>query len=324
VQLPDRIHVGIIGAGVAGLSCAQRLSEYGIAVTLFDKGKRPGGRLSSLILDDHEWDFGAQYFMARDPAFLRQIAQWQTNGIIAPWPDGPDDALVGTPSMAALIAAQCTEHDVRFNMLVQRIDQDQAGWHVTGADFSEGPFAALVVATPAEQAATLLGLHDLMLAREAAAIRSAPCWTLMVAFEEPLNGVADVIQNSGPISWASRNASKPGRVASNCWVIHANADWSKANLECTSDDVADRLLGAFADEMGVSLPPTTFCKAHRWRFAWPYGQRGTPLWNDDIRLGACGDWCGAPLIEGAWLSGQDLANNIGAALQSMPGKVLAC
>ena len=51
------MRVAIIGAGVAGLACAERLDSLGATTQLFDKGKRPGGRLSTLVLDDFAWDF---------------------------------------------------------------------------------------------------------------------------------------------------------------------------------------------------------------------------------------------------------------------------
>jgi monoamine oxidase len=38
-------HVGIVGAGMAGLLCAYRLKQAGVHVTVFDAGKRTGGRM---------------------------------------------------------------------------------------------------------------------------------------------------------------------------------------------------------------------------------------------------------------------------------------
>ena len=37
----------IIGAGIAGLACAQKLKQAGRSVKLFDKGRGPGGRMST-------------------------------------------------------------------------------------------------------------------------------------------------------------------------------------------------------------------------------------------------------------------------------------
>lgn len=304
--------VAIVGAGIAGLACAERLKADGIEVVLFDKGKRPGGRLSTLQIDDMAWDFGCQYVKPGSAAFMRQVAAWTDAGLLAPWPEGPEGAMVGMPRMNALVAAQCTKHDVRFNSLVQRIESDGLSWFLSGPGLCEGPFAALAIAIPSEQAAPLLSLHDLAMAREAASARSRPCWTAMVAFGQPLAGVPAYLQDRGLIAWAARNNSKPGRGATECWVIQAGAEWSQQHLELDREEVAKRLFAAFELECARALPEPRFLKAHRWRFALAFGQHGTNQWNPQLRLGACGDWCMGPQVEGAWLSGVELAEKIAA------------
>lgn len=302
--------IGIVGAGIAGLACAARLKENGIEAVLFDKGRRPGGRLSSLSFDGRDWDFGAQYFKPHSDDFAAEAARWQEARLVAPWPGGPDGALVGVPTMGALVAALCQDHDVRFSAQVQRIESDGLGWYLTGPDLCDGPFAAMVIAVPAEQAAPLISLHDLDMAREAASAKSHPCWTVMTAFAEPLAGLPDYIRDSGAIAWAARDNSKPGRGSQECWVIQASAEWSKAHLEQDRDVVAPQLLAAFAEATGAVLPEPTFLKAHRWRFGLSYGQRGRTQWNPRLRLGTCGDWITAPMIEGAWRSGVDMADQV--------------
>ncbi len=311
------MNVAVIGAGIAGLACAERLKANGFQPVLFDKGKRPGGRLSTLQLDDKGWDFGCQYVKPGSGAFARQVADWAKAGLLAPWTEGPEGAMVGTPGMNALVAAQCAQHNVRFNALVQRIESDGLSWFLSGPDLCEGPFAALVIAIPSEQAAPLLSLHDLLMAREAASARSQPCWTVMAAFDEPLAGVPAYMQDRGAIAWAARNNSKPGRGETECWVIQADAAWSQQHLEMDREEVEQKLLGLFQTECGITLPQPTFLKAHRWRFALAFGQHGTTMWNPQLRLGACGDWCMGPQVEGAWLSGVELADKISARLSEV-------
>lgn len=303
--------VAIVGAGIAGLACAERLRQGGIPSVLFDKGKRPGGRLSSLRIDAGAWDFGAQYLEPGNGRFAEQVRRWITAGVLAEWPAGPPGAVVGVPAMASLVEAASEGHDVRFGAHVQRIDHRGGHWSLAGGWLAEGPFGAVVLALPAEQAAPLLALHDLHLAREAAASRSQPCWSLMLAFAAPLAGVPDLVRGAGPIAWAARNSSKPGRPDGECWVIQADADWSKRHLEWDPPAAAEALLSAFAAAVGLrELPGPVFAKAHRWRFALAPANHATPLWNPQLRLGACGDWCGGKHISGAWQAGTELAEEV--------------
>lgn len=312
--------VGIVGAGIAGLACAARLAQNGMQSELFDKGKRPGGRLSTFELDGMAWDFGAQLIEPGHGAFAAQAADWEQAGLLASWSDGPTGALVGVPAMSSLVEAQCADHTVHFGAAVHRIENDGLAWHLSGPGLCEGPFAALAIAVPAEQAAALLSLHDLAMAREAAAARSLPCWTVLAAFAGPLSSPAAFLRDRGAIAWAARNNSKPGRGPAECWVIQAGPEWSQQHLERESNTVAKELLALFAAETGQPLPATTFLKAYRWRFARPYGQPGEPLWNPRLRLGACGDWCIASEIEGAWLAGTELAGQIATDLVAQEAK----
>jgi predicted NAD/FAD-dependent oxidoreductase len=51
--------------------------------------------------------------------------------------------------------------------------------------------------------------------------------------------------------------------------------------------------------------------AHRWRYALVQNPLGEPcLWDQKTNLGLCGDWCIAPRLEAAFLSGRALAQII--------------
>lgn len=61
-------HLALIGAGIAGLSCATALQQAGLEVSLFDKSRGAGGRMSTRRGDDWQCDHGAQYFPCRSGA----------------------------------------------------------------------------------------------------------------------------------------------------------------------------------------------------------------------------------------------------------------
>ena len=98
--------------------------------------------------------------------------------------------------------------------------------------------------------------------------------------------------------------SKPGRLGGEAWVLHASPDWSQANLELEPPAVAQLLFEAFRDALGGFDPVAAHLDAHRWRFALPTEPLPEScLFDARLRLAACGDWCGGPRVEGAFLSG---------------------
>ena len=73
----------------------------------------------------------------------------------------------------------------------------------------------------------------------------------------------------------------------------------------------------FEERAQVALPEPAHVEAHRWRHATPEpALKERCLWDAALAVGAAGDWCGGPRIEGAWLSGQALAERV---LEGFPG-----
>ena len=66
----------VIGSGISGISAAHKLIENNCAVTIFDQGKNPGGRLGLRSLRNIPYvnrpvDVGAAYFTISDPIFQK-------------------------------------------------------------------------------------------------------------------------------------------------------------------------------------------------------------------------------------------------------------
>ena len=307
--------VAIVGAGISGLSCAAELQAAGYDVTLFDKGRGPGGRMSSrrfsTPLGEAIADHGAQYFTARDPAFVAQVQEWESAGIVAPWPDISEDVWVGVPTMNQIVRHMATTLNVHWNVRITTASQTHNGWTLSGEDQQvDGHFDILVLAIPSEQAVTILAQHDFGMAREAMLARFQPCWTAIFAFDAPLPTDASHLRDGDVIGWASRETNKPGRTGLERWVVQASASWSADCLEEPADEVAEALLTALAKELRLPPLQPIAQSTHRWRFAMSTGLGTGSLWNSHIGLGVCGDWLLGPRIECGWLSGRHLSGKI--------------
>lgn len=298
---------------MAGLACAEGLVRDGRGVILFDKGRHPGGRMSTRTIStpagEAGFDYGAQYMKARDPAFVRRVEVWAAAGLVARWPAAGDEAWVGTPGMSAPVADMARRLDVRWSAQVTGLARDGDGWRLEGNGCDAASFEAVVVAIPAEQVGALVASHDREIEATAAATSSRPCWTIVACFAAaPL--VADVLKGDGAVAWAARDSAKPGRGGPETWVIQAGPDWSAEHLDDAKETVTPLLLHAFGEMAGLAplAPMATY--AHAWRYA--RSGRGDQAchWNAALRLGVCGDWCIGPRVEAAWLSGTALATRM--------------
>ena len=320
----------IIGAGMAGLSCAQRLIAAGVNVRLFDKGRGAGGRMSTrrmqTPLGELRWDHGAQFFTARDDRFQQAVEGWQAKGVVAEWEGtfldlgsgtpqaspSADKRYVGAPGMNDVIKNMASGLDVSWGRRASRLDGTPGNWTILFEDGEAvGPFEQIIVAIPSEQAGELLQATAPVLAGHAASVTSAPCWAVLLAYDAPLEAGFDGARIGGaPLGWIARNSSKPGRDAAETWVLHAAPDWSRAHIDEQKEEVAAKLIRNFRAMSGA--PEPVFSTAHRWLYAMiePPVQAQNFGWDGAMQIGTCGDWCTAPRVESAWLSGALLADHI--------------
>ncbi len=337
--------VAVIGAGVAGLACARTLAQAGHDVTVLEKSRGFGGRMSCRSTPFGTFDHGVQYFTVRDERFARVIKlqtglcrPWSANAVRVLDPLGrvaeasmrrPESHWVGAPRMnslprawaAPLVAAGRVKLETRVTR-IERDAIDATRWQLRteGAQASvhvEDGFDHVMLALPSAQAADLLRASGLAapFVKRIDQVKVAPCWTLMVAYP---NAQQPGLPHLGPqwnaassthhrIAWLSRESSKPGREPIERWTVQASASWSEEHLEDDPQRVAAKLLKGFAEVTGIRAEPA-HAQVHRWRHAKthvPLGQ--SHLFDAALGVGVCGDWCLGHRVEDAFLSGLELA-----------------
>jgi predicted NAD/FAD-dependent oxidoreductase len=308
------MRIGIVGAGMAGLACAEGLANRGHDILLFDKGRGPGGRMSTRRIPttagEAYFDHGAQYFTVRDGGFRQRVDAWMAEGAVAPWPSAGSDAYVGVPAMNSPLRLSSNAQRVRWTTRVTRIESSGRGWRL---DLDRGEAVAVdivIVATPAEQAADLLASVAADLSARARAVPSEPCWTAMLAFSQPIPVAQNCWRGEGIVGWAARNSSKPGRIGPESWVVQGSPAWSRTHVETDPAWVVATLKGALPHLLGCVLPATIGESSQRWRFARSGAEGAGAIFDCDRGLGICGDWLIGPRVEAAWLSGTALAKQI--------------
>ena len=110
----------------------------------------------------------------------------------------------------------------------------------------------------------------------------------------------------------ARDSSKPSRsTAMDTWVLHSTVDWASTNLDISRENAITSLIEEAERVTNQKMPEPSLKKAHRWLYSRPTESLAAKsLWDEAHRLGACGDWCGGPRVEGALMSGIALAGRV--------------
>lgn len=339
--MPDIV---IVGAGMAGLAAAETLQEQGFTPRLLDKARRPGGRCATRRVaapDDAEWfDYGAQYFTARSPAFRDWLAPDRDRGRVIAWrptiavaerlgptwllTPSPDDRerLVGARGLNPWLRARLADRDmaVATERRVQHVTRaNDRRWRITCADGETDTADALLLTPPAVQTAAILGDRAGRIAplRQAGGTLAA-CHSVIVRAPALADAQA-IFFKSGRLAWAADNTHKAGgRADPALWTLHADAEFSQAHVETPAAELADTLVEEFATATGQSRAAMEIVHAHRWRYARPGPEAPDPerlCWVEpEARLAVAGDWLAGGRIEGAWHSGRAAAERLARAL----------
>jgi predicted NAD/FAD-dependent oxidoreductase len=219
---------------------------------------------------------------------------------------------VGTPGMTAMAAELAKNLEIMRGTKITEVKHSSNQWTLLDeAGIEHNGFDHLIVTLPAPQTAELLANHPF--GKIASSTPMAPCWAVLVGFEKKLDVPWDgAFIHDSALSWVARNSSKPGRDATkDCWVLHANAEWSAKHLADSPETVIFHLLESFTYASGENLPAQIYKTAHRWRYSIG-GSLINPrdLHDESIGLSVCGDWVNGGRFEGAFLSGITAAESI--------------
>jgi renalase len=311
----DVLPVVVVGAGIAGVSCARELTARGVPVELRERSYVAGGRMASRTLGGRKVDLGASYLTCRTPEFQQVVDSWVARGLARRWTDrfavrdadGWRESSVGPVRYGAAGGLRTLVEDLAAGLdIATRTEVSDVG---PGPTVDGEPARAVLLAMPDPQVSDLLADE---LAEEVAAVRdreSRPALALAAGW--PRRGWRDVdgvfVVDDPVLSWVADDGRRRGDGAP-VLVAHTTADFAAPHID-RPPAAAEAVLAALVRVMEIDTRPD-WIHLHRWSLSRPAEPHDEPYHLGDAMVGLCGDGWGPPRVETAWVSGRALGRAV--------------
>lgn len=298
--------VVIVGAGMAGLTCAQRSRQAGHTVCVLEKSRGLGGRMATRRIEGVPVDHGARYLQPANKPLQVLTKQLIAQETLTPWTphryaldhtgqlsraaSEPSRCYVAPDGMSAIGKAISDDLLVHRQQRVTHISpQAESTWRIT-AEQTDDSLAvqheakAIVLAIPAPQILTLLEplkVHSSVekMAAAIASVQYAPCITMMAQYEPPLSSESTLLPQAPsepweieghpdtPFFWIGLDSGKRASAHLNV-VFHSSAAFAKNWLETPDlQPAGTALLESAANLVAPWMARPLRWQIHRWRYA---------------------------------------------------------
>ncbi len=300
----------IIGSGLAGLTAATILTEKGKSAIVLDKGRGPGGRMSTRRMGEARCDHGAQFFSTKTVDFQNFIKKAEAAGAVKNWTpahlDDDHSRWIGTNGMNSLPKFLAKNLTVKTSLRVVRLEQKN-GWMAHTESGDQFSARALVIAIPAPQALDLLKNSGLDLPEALVALRQIeyyPCLAVLARLdrESALPAPGSLAFENQAIAWMADNFQK-GISPEPTLTIHASPAFSQEHLDGDLQAAGAKLLTLAKPQLGDA--EVLDFQVHRWRYSLPFRRFPEPFFKAETEFPLLfgGDGFGTGNVEGAFLSG---------------------
>jgi renalase len=327
------IEILVIGAGIAGLTCAQKLHQAGRRVVAIDKSRGLGGRLATRRLGGTHADHGVCYLRPKGEPFRAWIEELVAAGVLRVWTEGihslSADGILQPPSKLAPCYAAPEGATAVAKYLAQGLDVIGGrhittitpiadGWQINAEDWSIAAAQVIVAIPPAQALAISMDVIDSDCAQQLSSVRFTPSITAIAVYPSSQQSSAAQLPWQGiqcehpELGWIGLDSSKQLAPQQPILVVQSSGAFATQNFEASDLSKIGEQLLALAEPFAPGLYQPELLQIHRWGYA--FAQNPLPAKFVSAKTAAplyfCGDWCGGDRVESAYLSGLAMADRM--------------
>ena len=321
-------NVAIIGAGITGVTIANLLQKK-YNLTVFEKSRGVGGRMATRRAEPYQFNHGAQYFKIENKEFKDFLQPLMVNNIIKPMKANQIEILnKKVIKRTKIYNQQYFTADSKMNSVVkylinnnfsikllckiEKILKENDNWFIVDSDkVSYGPYDWLFITIPPNQAIEIL-YNNFKFLDIIKKIKMRSCYSLMLGFDEIKEFDFDTaLFLDEDVRWLSISKKILEKKEYYNLLINSSYNFAEQNINGSKDKISNYLIKQVSDILQCKLNNYKHKALHFWKYAMSEKNNNLgSLFDEDLKVIVCGDWCMNGKVEGGFLSAKNAANKL--------------
>ena len=318
-------NIAIIGTGFSAATLGYFLKND---LDFYEKSRGVGGRCSTRRVDNVGlFDHGLQYVKSENSEFKKFLSDytiWQGNFKIFKNDQLKDDSnkerIINENGNNLLVKNLFKNKRVFVNKELKSLEKKNDCFQLNFKDSTQENYKTVIITAPYQQAYNLTKQFTENYFSKLN-FSMQPNLTLMVAFNKSLklNLSAISFEDDDVLGFvANENTKKKVLINKDLelWTIQSSLKYAIKNIyeyRNNKESLADEMLKNLSVKLKIDIKKDyiQYSDIHGWRYA--YGNKlddANCYWNEDLRLGICGDWFSGGNAESAFVNAKKLANLI--------------
>ena len=297
--------IAIIGAGFSGCNLYNNLKEKYEDITIFEKSRGAGGRLSTKYIEDKFIDYGTSSLIPVTDHLKFFCLDLAKNGVLK----AKYDEFIPKDGINKICKFLIDEKDLVTNTKIIKAENRNNKWTLEDENHNiYNDFDLLFITIPAPQIMQMkIELPD-NFKEKLSFIKYDSIFSLILYTNKELKLNENKLYENPDIKDIINNSKKYLYKDFSSYVIHSSKEFANCVNEKSKDEICEIFLDNFDDETKELIEKFTIIP-HLWKYAFAKTSLDMPYFlNEEKNLGICGDYFSHNNVEASLLSSELLGN----------------
>lgn len=296
--------IAIIGAGFSGCNLYNNLIEKFKNITIFEKSRGVGGRISTKYIDDKFIDHGTSSIIPITDDLKFFCLDLAKNGVLK----AKYDEFIPKNGINSICKFLINEKDLRTNTKITKAQNIDNKWILEDEKASiYEDFDLLFITIPTPQILELQIELPVDFKEKLSNIKYNSIFSMILYSNEDIKLNENKLYENSNIENIINNSKKYGYKDFSSYVIHSSKEFANSVNHKTKEEIYELFMKNLDDEIKKDLDRFTIIP-HLWKYATAKSSLDMPYFlNKNKMLGICGDYFNHNNLESSLLSSELLA-----------------